>query len=98
MKDATTCDKPRIGGNNLRPVDFRMGQPVTSNVVTSMPEYIRYVKTTRGTETSQYPEEKKSTEIPLVAASERGVAQTPGLCPRGVVGPQQGLGGGRRTV
>ena len=39
---------------------------------------------TRGTETSQYPEEKKSKEIPLVAASERGVAQTrvfgPGGC------------------
>ena len=31
---------------------------------------------TRGTETSQYPEEKKSTEIPPVAASEAGVAQT----------------------
>ena len=29
---------------------------------------------TRGTETSKYPEEKKSTEIPLVAASERGPA------------------------
>ena len=29
---------------------------------------------TRGSETSQYPEEKKSTEIPLVAASERGSA------------------------
>ena len=28
-------------------------------------------KTTRGTETSKYPEEKKSTEIALVAASER---------------------------
>ena len=29
-----------------------------------------------GTETSQYPEERKSTETPLVAASERGLAQT----------------------
>ena len=29
---------------------------------------------TRGTETSQYPEEKKSTETPSVAASERGRA------------------------
>ena len=29
---------------------------------------------TRGTETSQYPEEKKSTETPSVAASERGPA------------------------
>lgn len=28
-------------------------------------------KRTRGTETSKYPEEKKSTEIALVAASER---------------------------
>ena len=28
----------------------------------------------RGTETSKYPEEKKSTEIPLVVASERGLA------------------------
>ena len=27
-----------------------------------------------GSETSQYPEEKKSTEIPLVVASERGRA------------------------
>ena len=31
---------------------------------------------TRGTETSHYPEEKKTKVIPLVAASERGVAQT----------------------
>ena len=31
---------------------------------------------TWGSETSQYPEEKKSTEIPLVVANERGVAQT----------------------
>ena len=29
-----------------------------------------------GTETSKYPEEKKSTEIPLVVANERGTAQT----------------------
>ena len=29
---------------------------------------------TWGTETSKYPEEKKSTEIPLVVASERGLA------------------------
>ncbi len=31
---------------------------------------------TRGTETSQYPEERKSTETPRVAASESGRAQT----------------------
>lgn len=33
-------------------------------------------KTTQGSETSQYLKEKKSTEIPLVVASERGTAQT----------------------
>ena len=31
---------------------------------------------TQGTETSKYLQEKKSTETPLVAASERGTAQT----------------------
>ena len=30
---------------------------------------------TRGTETSKYPEEKKSIEIPSVVASERGIGQ-----------------------
>ena len=39
-------------------------------------EYIGLVKRTRGTETSQYPEEKTSTEIPVVVASEPG----PGQC------------------
>ena len=31
---------------------------------------------TWGSETSQYPQEEKSKEIPLVAASERGLGQT----------------------
>ena len=37
-------------------------------------EYIGSRRRTRGTETSQYPQEKKSTEIPQVVASERGRA------------------------
>ena len=37
---------------------------------------IALVKRTRGTETSQYPEEKTSNEIPVVVASEPG----PGQC------------------
>ena len=42
---------------------------------------------TRGTETSQYPQEKKTTVIPRVAASESGVAQTAGVeARRGVEG------------
>ena len=36
----------------------------------------RAVKRTEGTETSQYLEEEKSTEMPRVAASEIGGAQT----------------------
>ena len=39
-------------------------------------EYIALRRRTRGTETSKYPEEKKSTEIPSVVVSERGAAQT----------------------
>ena len=34
------------------------------------------MKETRGTETSQYPEEEKTKVIPKVAASEMGRAQT----------------------
>ena len=34
------------------------------------------MRRTQGTETSKYLKEKKSIEIPSVAASERGVAQT----------------------
>ena len=39
------------------------------------PEHIGVLKRTRGTETSKYPEERKSTETPLVVASERGPAE-----------------------
>ena len=35
-----------------------------------------YGERTRGSETSQYPQEKKSNEIPKVAASEIGLGQT----------------------
>ena len=47
------------------------------------PESIGPGGDTGGSETSQYPEEKKSNEIPPVAASERGPAQTGGFIPRG---------------
>ena len=63
MKDATTCDKPRRGGNNPRPVDFRMGQPGSGNAEPSTTEYIGCVKQTRGTETSKYPVEEKTRVI-----------------------------------
>ena len=44
---------------------------------------------TRGTETSKYPEEKKETSIPLVAASEEGRGQTESLRTLGVVDHQR---------
>ncbi len=57
------------------------------------------VKTTRGSETSQYPEEKKSNEIPLVVASERGTAQTVMACMAGLQGrPVQNRGVTNRRI
>ena len=53
-----------------------MGKPEGSNVPSFLTESIGKKSETWGSETSQYPEEKKSTEIPQVVASERGVAQT----------------------
>jgi hypothetical protein len=44
--------------------------------VSSRAEYIGARKASEGTETSQYLEERKSTETPRVVASERGSAQT----------------------
>ena len=49
-----------------------MGQPGGSNVPSSHTEQIGMGSETRGRETSQYPQENKSTEIPQVVASERG--------------------------
>ena len=44
-------------------------------------------KRTLGTETSQYREEEKSTEMTLVAASERVPSPNRSPCGTGVVGP-----------
>ena len=43
-----------------------------------------HARGTRGTETSKYPEEEKSNEIPRVVASESGRGQTAGSDIRGV--------------
>ena len=39
-------------------------------------DIVPFMGRTRRTETSKYPEEKKTKVIPLVVASERGIAQT----------------------
>src|SRR5215211_402168 len=53
-----------------------MGKPPLANPEGSIAESIGDVKTTQGSEPSQYLQEEKTIVIPLVAASERGTAQT----------------------
>jgi hypothetical protein len=74
MKDVVSCDKPRVGANNLKPGDFRMGQPDTGNAVSLSAEYIGRAGLTEGSEPSQYLQEKKAKAILRVVASERGTA------------------------
>jgi hypothetical protein len=57
MKDVIGCDKLRVGAYNLRSGDIRMGKPIRH---WRIPEK----ELTRGTETSKYPEEKKTIVIP----------------------------------
>jgi hypothetical protein len=73
-KDVISCEKLRLGANNLSAGDIRMGQPIQKEFWISITK--RLWRRTRGTETSKYPEEKKTKVIPQVVASERGVAQT----------------------
>ena len=49
-----------------------MGKPGWGHAQSGPPEHIGWVQGTRGTETSQYPEEEKATAIPRVVVSERG--------------------------
>jgi hypothetical protein len=86
-KGVVSCDKLRGAASRRRSGDTRMGKPSQGHTWLSQTEYIGLERRTRGTETSQYPQEKKSKEIPLVVASERGRAQTGGLTTFGVVGP-----------
>ena len=63
-KDAASCDKPRGGAHGPRSGDLRMGEPARGHALAPPPEPIGRTGATRGTETSKYPEEEKSTEIP----------------------------------
>jgi len=72
MKGAASRDSPRGGANGLRSGGARMGEPAGGNAPARPPEHIGRHEATGGTETSKYPEEEKSTEIPGVAASETG--------------------------
>src|SRR5216110_108899 len=63
-----------------------MGQPGRSQERSSLAT----ATLTRGTETSQYPDEEKAAEIALVAARERWPAQRSRACPAAVVGTRHG--------
>ena len=72
MKDVISCDKLRGGANNHYIRRFPNGATRYHEVVS-----LRFTgEQTRRTETSKYPEEKKTIVIPLVVAIERGRAQT----------------------
>ena len=75
-KDAANSEMRRLAVSTRRSVDIRMGEPAWSEVHGSCDEQIVTWGDTRGTETSQYPEEEKIRMISWVAASEREGAQT----------------------
>ena len=70
MKDVISCDKLRLGAHTCYTRRFPNG--ATQHVE----DMLSARRRTRRTETSKYPEEKKTKVIALVAASERAVAQT----------------------
>ena len=79
MKDAASCDKPRGAANtHYHPGISESGNRASlgNQMASPAAECIGRMEQTQGTETSQYLEEKKSIEIPEVAASETGRAQT----------------------
>src|ERR1700712_4433105 len=71
-KDVVACDKLREAGKQALIRRCLNGETRWSNPPSLLPERIGQVERTRGTETSQYPQEKKETSIPSVAASESG--------------------------
>ena len=64
-----------------------MGQPGGRNRPPSADEYIVRRSHTRGSETSQYPEEKKSNEIARVVASENAQSPNRSACTPGLRDP-----------
>jgi len=78
-KDVASCEKLRGAASRHRAVDIRMGKPGGGHAPSPTDESIVCEEGTRGTETSQYPEEKKVRTISLVVASEKETAQTESL-------------------
>ena len=72
MKDVISCDKLRGAANKRYIRRYPNGETHTVKNRVACTEYIGTEQGTRGTETSKYPEEEKSNEIPRVVASESG--------------------------
>ena len=74
MKDVGNCDKLRVAVTQalIRRSPNRKTCLIEDEALCA--EYIGVTERTQGTETSKYLKEKKTTVIPLVAASERGTA------------------------
>ena len=73
MKDVISCDKPWVGANNLWSKDFRMGQPIR------LKTWYHYSSSEAngGNWNILVPLGRENKlMIPLVVASERGIAQT----------------------
>ena len=81
MKDVVSCDKPGGAAHKHYIPGFPNGTTRYTEGISSER------KSTLGTETSKYPEEKKTNVIPQVVASEKGTAQTCVACGTGVIGP-----------
>ena len=76
MKDVGDCEKPRGAVDQALIRGCPNGETRHPNGVSPRSEHIGPEEGTGGIETSQYPEERKATATPLVAASEEGRGQT----------------------
>ena len=74
MKDVGSCEKLRGAATQAIIRRYPNGETRAGESRPQPAEYIGGSELTRGTETSKYPEEEKTTVIPLVVASERGRA------------------------
>ena len=81
-----------------------MGKPTTSHVVVPAAECIGSVEGTRGSETSQYPQEEKTNSDSVSSGERKRMVAKPGLCDtrqglqvRGCGTCQQGLPALRRV-
>ncbi len=57
-----------------------MGKPGTSHVVSPTPEHIGCVEGTRGSETSQYPQEEKTNSDSVSSGERKRIEAKPGTC------------------